>query len=133
MKKFFAIAIAVCIGLCALSTFASAQVLQFRCKEVADNARDHQIRLRLSSDSASLFNYMGDGRGDEGKLKSAKLNGDYLYKGFPSWVDNGVADSGYLYVPAKLLKSGRGSVMLYSRVCAKDACANRNTKLSCRL
>jgi len=132
MKKTMAIAIVVCIGLCALSTFAHGKKLAYRCKEVADNARDHEIRLQLTAENASLVNYMGDGRSDDGKLKSAKVNGDYIYKGFPSWVDGGVPDSGYLFVPAKLLKTGRGTALLKSRDCTKETCANRSSKLSCR-
>ena len=132
MKKFMAIAIAVCIGLCALSTFASGR--SFSCKEVADNARDHRILLKLSPTSASLVNFMGDGRDDRGSLKSSKKNGDYIFKGFPHWVDSGVPESGYLFVPAKLLKSGKGMAMLYSRGCDKEgSCATRSTKLSCKL
>lgn len=132
MKKTMAIAIVVCLGLCALSTFAHGKSLSFHCKEIADNARDHEIQLKLSAESASLINYMGDGRNDDGKLKTAKVNGDYIYKGFPGWVNDGVADSGYLFVPAGLFKKGRGNAMLYSRTCVKEACSNRSTKLNCK-
>ncbi len=132
MKKLLVLA-ALGAVLSAWSSFAMAATPAriFTCKELADNARDHEITLKLGSAKASLINFMGDGRGDEGKLKSSKVSGDTIYQGFPHWVDTGVADSGYLFVPAKLLKDGKGIAQLHSRACKENGCADRKTRLSC--
>lgn len=103
----------------------------FVCKELADNARDHQVKIRLGLARAEVENYWGDSRRDQGELKASKSTGDRVYKGFPHWVSDGVEGSGYLFVSKKLLKDGKGVVSLYSRFC-KETCATRTAKLNCR-
>ena len=124
--------------LCAASTFAApvkpappAPATQtYECKELADNARDHLIRVKIGVARAEVENYWGDSRRDQGELKANKSNGDRIFKGFPHWVADGVEGSGYLYVSKKLIKSGKGQVMLFARLC-KDGCSDRRAKLEC--
>lgn len=132
MRTVLAIAIAF-FCLCAATTLAhgASKPLRFLCKEVADNARDNEITLRLSATRAEVANYWGDSRKDQGTLKSNKANGDRVYKGFPYWVDDGVEGSGYLFVSKRLLKGGKGRAALYNRYC-DESCTTRSAKLDCK-
>lgn len=134
MKTVLAIAIAF-FCLCAMSSFAqaaaSSPTTTYLCREKADNARDHEIKLKVGIARAELENFWGDGRRDQGEIKTNKSTGDRLFKGFPHWVADGVEGSGYLYVSKRLLKSGKGQAMLFARLC-KDSCSDRRAKLECR-
>lgn len=123
------------LSFCAATAFAApaapANSTQlYVCRELADNARDHEIKIRVGAARAEVENYWGDSRRDQGALKASKSTGDRVYKGFPHFVADGVEGSGYLFVSKKLVKSGKGSASLYSRFC-KDTCATRTAKLDC--